>query len=88
MKHISIQNADSVVQNGALSTCTLVYCSPGTYNEDGKCKFCEVGLYQDEQGKSECKKCPPGKSTAFMGSTDVDDCTGNRICPAFFGTVA
>ena len=38
------------------STATCQQCSPGTFNEDGACKSCAAGLYND--GQRYCQECP------------------------------
>ncbi|VDI75919.1 thrombospondin 2/3/4/5 [Mytilus galloprovincialis] len=47
-------------------------CLPGTYSKgtDEFCSICTQGLYQDEAGQSECKKCPAG----YYSSKSKDRC--------------
>ncbi|XP_052067581.1 uncharacterized protein LOC127706896 isoform X1 [Mytilus californianus] len=47
-------------------------CLPGTYSKGSVefCTICTEGLYQDEPGQSECKKCPAG----YYSSKSKDRC--------------
>lgn len=50
-------------------------CPMGTYSVSGRCLLCEKGTYQDEIGQTVCKLCPTDKTTEFVGSQDVSNCT-------------
>jgi len=51
-------------------------CPIGQYNAiEGKdCVTCSAGTYQDETGKAQCKPCPTGTTTSFLGATDESQC--------------
>lgn len=53
-----------------------VECDKGTYfNENANdCRPCSLGEYQDEFGKTSCKKCDADKWTASTGSVSQMDC--------------
>lgn len=53
----------------------LVECSSGRYYRDDECVKCDFGTYQDETGKSFCKKCPEGTTTQGRESRSVRDCS-------------
>lgn len=53
----------------------LVECSYGRYYRDDECIKCDFGTYQDETGKSFCKKCPEGTTTPGRESRSVLDCS-------------
>lgn len=60
-----------------IHNCLLtVDCPMGTYSVSGRCLLCEKGTYQDEIGQTVCKLCPTDKTTEFVGSQDVSNCTG------------
>ena len=54
----------------------LDVCSIGTYwsIEEGECKQCEHGKYQDQEAMLECKSCDGNKTTAAMGESNADNC--------------
>ncbi|XP_056008481.1 uncharacterized protein LOC125664654 [Ostrea edulis] len=49
-------------------------CPPGTHSSSGECVLCNIGTYQDEAGQTECKGCPHGMTTKYVGSQDQIDC--------------
>ena len=59
----------------------LVNCPPGTYSDSltNTCKDCNVGFYQDEEGKPECQPCQKNHSTAVTGSKTSFDCQRKKI---------
>uniref|UniRef100_K1QIC0 Sushi, von Willebrand factor type A, EGF and pentraxin domain-containing protein 1 n=1 Tax=Magallana gigas TaxID=29159 RepID=K1QIC0_MAGGI len=77
----------------AVTTNSLVECSPGqgrsealcidcprgTYSESGVCVACSIGTYQDESGQSSCKSCPGGLTTKYEGSQNITDCSGKAV---------
>ena len=50
-------------------------CPDGSISVNGECKQCEIGTYQDG---NTCVDCPEGYTTAYPGSTSVDDCNVPR----------
>ena len=57
------------------STSTCTKCNRGYGKDQGTCKACKVGRYQNQRGLTQCKNCPNGKTTA----NDVDDGTGRKL---------
>ena len=55
---------------------STVACPEGTaYNErSSKCKPCDKGSYQNEEGKISCIKCDEGKTTNISGAASSDNC--------------
>lgn len=53
-----------------------VRCSIGTYYHHRLCRKCEKGMYQDEEGATECKLCPHGTTNHVEGATNVAECKG------------
>lgn len=41
---------------------------------------CEVGTYQDEQGKNECKLCPIGQYSKIIGQSKCKTCEAGFMC--------
>ncbi|XP_053372552.1 uncharacterized protein LOC123561174 isoform X2 [Mercenaria mercenaria] len=62
----------------------ITNCLPGSYYEvpnnpslninQGTCRSCGVGYYQNGSGKLSCKPCPLGLTTAGAGSTGASFC--------------
>ncbi|CAD5124520.1 DgyrCDS12799 [Dimorphilus gyrociliatus] len=45
------------------------------FNDEKRiCEKCPVGTYQTEAGTAECKPCPAGKSTYFLGAFSQSQC--------------
>ncbi|XP_078690659.1 uncharacterized protein LOC144921486 [Branchiostoma floridae x Branchiostoma belcheri] len=53
-------------------------CIKGSYLDKDSCKKCETGQFQDEDGQTACKPCPPGTWTVKKGSRGIEQCLG--IC--------
>ena len=55
----------------------VVNCSLGSFYEDGKCKPCDEGTYQDGEGQSTCKLC---RSSNRNGSSAIylTQCKGKQ----------
>lgn len=53
-------------------------CGPGEYSDTGlsPCLPCAKSTYQNNSMSTSCIQCPTGLTTAFQGSTDVQNCTG------------
>ncbi|XP_053380177.1 sushi, von Willebrand factor type A, EGF and pentraxin domain-containing protein 1-like [Mercenaria mercenaria] len=53
------------------------YCEQGSVSIDGlkSCAVCPKGYYQDENGQTQCKICPPEATTILANSTSVENCT-------------
>ncbi|GAB1600780.1 sushi, von Willebrand factor type A, EGF and pentraxin domain-containing protein 1-like [Argonauta hians] len=51
-----------------------VNCPIGYFFKNDTCHPCPIGSYQDEEGKTECMKCPPGSNTLSTKSKDIKDC--------------
>lgn len=78
--HLSMSSArfatDLRCRTGSVSTdIHCVECSSGRYYRDDECVKCDFGTYQDETGKSFCKKCPEGTTTQGRESRSVRDCS-------------
>jgi hypothetical protein len=58
-------------------------CSAGTYLDQGKCKICPGGTYNEVPGASSCMKCPKGTASKSSGSVSLMQC---MPCPS--GTYA
>ena len=54
----------------------IVPCGQGSFFSDDICKPCAIGSYQDQEGQYSCVKCPKGKSTIGILSTNIDECVG------------
>ncbi|XP_078317936.1 uncharacterized protein LOC144620594 isoform X2 [Crassostrea virginica] len=48
-------------------------CGPGWFYENGECILCEIGFYQDQEGQSDCKRCPDGTSSQ-LGTRLLSKC--------------
>ncbi|XP_041368921.1 uncharacterized protein LOC121383159 [Gigantopelta aegis] len=72
-KDITMRADVECPQGAAARNMLCVYCSPGTYFEDGDCHLCTTNMYQNEMGKTECKECPTG-STQFNGTASAELC--------------
>lgn len=63
-----------------IQTCNSGYCVVG-YNENDKTQRCAAaprGYYSDGRDVKECGKCPAGKTTEKIGSTNKDACSYSR----------
>ncbi|XP_068094147.1 thyroglobulin isoform X2 [Hyperolius riggenbachi] len=58
--------------NGNAGGCGM--CPAGSYSQEGECRPCSRGFYQDKPGKSQCVKCPLGTSTAYTGAYNESQC--------------
>ena len=58
-----------------------VPCGAGTYFDiaSDKCRVCELGTYQDEQGALECKACPAGSTTLSPAAINLTQCVGKPV---------
>ena len=57
----------------------IVKCGEGTYfdAEEEDCLSCAAGTYQDEEGKTSCKKCPERTWTIGHKAGNRTECIGN-----------
>ncbi|XP_052224030.1 signal peptide, CUB and EGF-like domain-containing protein 1 [Dreissena polymorpha] len=55
-------------------------CPKGTYmnSTTRNCEFCNIGEYNEDEGKSQCDLCPANHSTLMKGSTRRENCT--KLC--------
>lgn len=63
-----------------IQTCNSGYCVVG-YNKNDKTQRCAAaprGYYSDGRDVKECGKCPAGKTTEKIGSTNKDACSYSR----------
>lgn len=63
-----------------IRTCNSGYCVVG-YDADNKTQRCAAaprGYYSDGRDVKECGKCPAGKTTEKIGSTNKDACSYSR----------
>lgn len=63
-----------------IQTCNSGYCVVG-YDADNKTQRCAAaprGYYSDGRDVKECGKCPAGKTTEKIGSTNKDACSYSR----------
>ena len=51
-------------------------CPPGTYVDGENCIPCDLGFYQNEWRKSECKPCGENRNTSRQGAESIDECQG------------
>lgn len=53
-------------------------CGPGEFSVTGlsPCSPCAKSTYQSDSMSTSCIQCPTGLTTAFQGSTNVQNCTG------------
>lgn len=55
-------------------------CKPGMYYDDlqpqneGLCRNCDFGTYQEDEGKFKCEQCPLGLTTRSRASTSREEC--------------
>lgn len=49
-------------------------CSPGTYQDNLTCHFCDYGQYSDYYGATECILCPEGSFNWKKGATSRRQC--------------
>lgn len=56
-------------------------CGPGEYSDTGlsPCSPCSKSTYQSKSMSTSCIQCPTGLTTAFTGSTNVQNCTGMNM---------
>ncbi|KAH3709052.1 hypothetical protein DPMN_068512 [Dreissena polymorpha] len=61
-------------------------CPKGTYmnSTTRNCELCNIGKYNEEDGRSHCDLCPPDHSTLKTGSTHQSECT--RYCDPGFAS--
>lgn len=68
----------STVETGSthLTDC-IDECGPGEYSDTGlsPCLPCAKSTYQNNSMSTSCIQCPTGLTTAFQGSTNVQNCT-------------
>lgn len=58
--------------------------SSGTLTDEkcnGKCAYCPKGKYNSKEKQDLCLSCDAGKTTKFVGSRIVDECTYEFYCP-------
>ena len=71
--NIRVDSCDigSILVQGACAFCTV-----GKYGTEGAtvCTECGTGLYQNEQGESSCKTCPPGTESKNKNTRDCANC--------------
>ena len=81
--NIRVDSCDigSILVQGACAKCAV-----GKYGTEGAtvCTECGTGLYQNEQGESSCKTCPPGTESKNKNIRDCANCpvgkySDNRI---------
>ncbi|KAH3796045.1 hypothetical protein DPMN_149609 [Dreissena polymorpha] len=55
-------------------------CPKGTYmnSTTGNCELCNIGEYNEDDGKAQCNLCPANHSTLMKGSTRRENCT--KLC--------
>ena len=81
-KHVCKRSTTSNTWDGAscettIKTCNSGYCVVG-YDANNKTQRCAIairGYYSDGRGVLECSKCPAGKTTETIGSTNKDACS-------------
>ena len=56
----------------------IVLCSSGTFYDPAvqECVDCPVGYYQEQEGQTQCEKCPEGTSTEHGRTKNVTLCKG------------
>lgn len=68
----------STVETGSthLADC-IDKCGPGEFSVTGlsPCSACAKSTYQSDSMSTSCIQCPTGLTTAFQGSTNVQNCT-------------
>ncbi|KAL3870949.1 hypothetical protein ACJMK2_038974 [Sinanodonta woodiana] len=69
-------------ENGFLDNNVCKMCRAGQqYNKDiDTCEDCPLNKYQDKEGITPCKVCPPHHVTLETGRKHVNECT--ELCPA------
>ncbi|XP_053323895.1 thyroglobulin [Spea bombifrons] len=65
-----ISNSDEGARN--LGGCVI--CPPGTSAQEGPCRPCPKGSYQENAGSPACMKCPLGTTTAYSGAYKKSQC--------------
>ncbi|XP_055954312.1 neurogenic locus notch homolog protein 1-like [Patella vulgata] len=69
-------NGKTICQPGSVGQAGVCgVCTEGTYENGNQCIDCNHGYYQDERGTVECKQCPSGWTTQYIGSVDVSSCS-------------
>ncbi|KAK6186938.1 hypothetical protein SNE40_006194 [Patella caerulea] len=69
-------NGKTICQPGSVGQAGVCgVCTERTYENGNHCLDCTYGYYQDERGTVECKQCPSGWTTQFIGSVDVSSCS-------------
>lgn len=81
-KHVCKRSTTSNTWDGAscettIKTCNSGYCVVGydANNKTQRCAIAKRGYYSDGRGVLECSKCPAGKTTETIGSTNKDACS-------------
>lgn len=78
----------STVETGSthLTDC-IDKCGPGEYSDTGlsPCSPCAKSTYQSKTMSTSCLQCPTGLTTAFQGSTDVQNCTDFDLMFKYIG---
>ena len=50
-------------------------CAPGQHlSSSGNCVLCPIGFYQDREGQTSCKSCPPNTKTLSIGAMAISSC--------------
>lgn len=84
-KHVCKRSTTSNTWDGTncettIESCNSGYCVVG-YDADNKTQRCAAaprGYYSDGRDVKECGKCPAGKTTEKIGSTNKDACSYSR----------
>ena len=81
-EHVCKRSTTSNTWDGAscettIKTCNSGYCVVGydANNKTQRCAIAKRGYYSDGRGVLECSKCPAGKTTETIGSTNKDACS-------------
>ena len=84
-EHVCKRSTTSNTWDGAscettIKTCNSGYCVVGydANNKTQRCAIAKRGYYSDGRGVLECSKCPAGKTTEKIGSTNKDACSYSR----------
>lgn len=84
-EHVCKRSTTSNTWDGAncettIKTCNSGFCVVGydATNKTQRCAAAPRGYYSDGRGVLECGKCPAGKTTEKIGSTNKDACSYSR----------
>lgn len=84
-EHVCKRSTTSNTWDGAscettIRTCNSGYCVVGydASNKTQRCAAAPRGYYSDGRDVKECGKCPAGKTTETIGSTNKDACSYSR----------